>query len=77
MGYTIRSATHRCTEWRNWKTGETTARELYDHLNDPDEAVNLDDHTDQKAVVEKHAALLNSMNPICTPGWKPVLPAVP
>lgn len=74
MGYTIRSATHRYTEWRNWKTGETADRELYDHVNDPDETVNLAGHADQKDIVEKHAVLLGNMNPVCRPGWKPALP---
>jgi len=74
MGYTIRSATHRYTEWRDWKTGATTDRELYDHVHDPDETRNLVNHADQTAVVAKHAALLQGMKPIVTPGWKPVLP---
>lgn len=74
MGYTIRTATHRYTEWRDWKTGRTTARELYDHLNDPDETVNLADKKDQSAIVEKHAEALNAMQPIVRPGWQPVLP---
>ncbi|MCB1277734.1 sulfatase-like hydrolase/transferase, partial [Prosthecobacter sp.] len=77
MGYTIRTATHRYTEWRNWKTGQTTDRELYDHVNDPDETVNLAGHADQKDVLEDHAALLGKMNPVCKPGWKPLLPPVP
>ncbi|MCB1210575.1 MAG: iduronate-2-sulfatase, partial [Verrucomicrobiales bacterium] len=74
MGYTIRSATHRYTEWRDWKTGQTTDRELYDHVNDPDETANIAGQEGQKTTVEKHAALLNAMHPIVTPGWKPVLP---
>lgn len=74
MGYSIRSATHRYTEWRDWKTGQTTDRELYDHTADPDETRNLAGHDEQKAVVSKHAALLEMMKPIVVPGWKPVLP---
>ncbi len=74
MGYSVRSATHRYTEWRDWKTGETTARELYDHTTDPNETRNLADHPGQKAVVAKHAELLGAQNPIVTPDWKPVLP---
>jgi iduronate 2-sulfatase len=74
MGYTLRSATHRYTEWRDWKTGQTTDRELYDHTNDPDETRNLAEHEELKAVVSKHAALLETMKPIVVPGWKPVLP---
>ncbi len=74
MGYTIRTATHRYTEWRDWKTGATTDQELYDHVNDPDETANIAGQDRQKVIVERHAALLNTMHPIVTPGWKPVLP---
>ncbi len=31
MGYSMRTTDVRYTEWRNWKTGEIIARELYDH----------------------------------------------
>lgn len=74
MGYSVRSATHRYTEWRDWKTGETTARELYDHVGDPDETRNMAEQEEQKDVVEKHAALLKGMNPLVTPGWRPAAP---
>lgn len=74
MGYSLRTATHRYTEWRDWKTGETTARELYDHGSDPDETRNLAGQTDQQEMVEKWATLLNGMNPLVKPGWTPVGP---
>lgn len=74
MGYSIRSATHRYTEWRDWKTGETAARELYDHTHDPDETRNIAGQAEQKDVVEKHARLLKDTNPLVTPGWSPPLP---
>lgn len=74
MGYTIRTATHRYTEWRDWKTGTTTARELYDHTTDPDETRNVAAQPSQKAIVEKHAALLTTLNPLVRPGWTPALP---
>lgn len=74
MGYSIRSATHRYTEWRDWRTGEIIAKELYDHINDPDETVNLAGHSDQEPVLERHAALLASTRPAVTPGWRPALP---
>ena len=41
MGYSIRTAEHRYTEWRDFATGRTIARELYDHGSDPGETVNL------------------------------------
>lgn len=74
MGYSIRTATHRYTEWRDWQTGETAARELYDHVNDPDETRNLASDAGQAAVLEQCAALLKDMKPIVTPGWKPAEP---
>ena len=41
MGYSMRAADVRYTEWRNWKTGEIIARELYDHRVDSDENQNV------------------------------------
>jgi iduronate 2-sulfatase len=69
MGYSVRSRTHRYTEWRDWKTGETTARELYDHRTDPDESVNLADHAAERDIVARHAALLEGFEPLVRPGW--------
>ena len=40
MGCSVRTAQVRYTEWRDWKTGETIARELYDSANDPAEMHN-------------------------------------
>ena len=70
----MRSATHRYTEWRDWKTGETVARELYDHLEDPDETVNIAVDAGQAAVLRRHAMLLEEFRPIVRPDWEPVLP---
>ena len=74
MGYSIRTASHRYTEWRDWKSGETVATELYDHSADPDETRNLATAPGKKQVVADHAALLKLLQPIVTPGWKPALP---
>jgi iduronate 2-sulfatase len=74
MGYSIRSNTHRYTEWRDWKSGETTDRELYDHQSDPDETRNLANQDGQIEILERHANLLREMKPIVNPGWKPILP---
>ena len=41
MGYSLRTRHHRYTEWRNWRTGEVVARELYDHQIDPGENKNI------------------------------------
>lgn len=41
MGYSVRTERVRYTEWRDWKTGDVIARELYDALQDPSETKNL------------------------------------
>ncbi len=74
MGYSIRSATHRYTEWRDWKTGATIARELYDHRSDPHETVNCINAPGSREAVTTHEQLLEACEPIVRPGWKPVLP---
>jgi len=73
MGYSIRSATHRYTEWRDWKTGKATDRELYDHRVDRHESRNLAQDPIHLPTVEEHAALLQTIKPVVSPGWKPLL----
>ncbi len=41
MGYSMRTARYRYTEWRDFQTGRVLARELYDHQGDPRETVNV------------------------------------
>ena len=41
MGVSVRTDRIRYTEWRDWTTGETIARELYDHAADPTELNDL------------------------------------
>jgi iduronate 2-sulfatase len=41
MGYSLREDRYRYTEWRAWSTGALLAAELYDHLHDTEETVNL------------------------------------
>lgn len=41
MGYSIRTATHRMVEWRQFSTGKMVSRELYDQAKDPLEQHNL------------------------------------
>jgi len=41
MGYSIRTEQYRYTEWQNFDTKELIDRELYDHVNDPQETVNV------------------------------------
>lgn len=73
MGYSIRTANYRYTEWRDWETGKTIATELYDHRNDPDETRNVAQDQDEMPVAAEHAKLLQELNPIVQQGWKQVL----
>ncbi len=41
MGRSVRTTRYRYTEWRDFKTGELVASELYDHEHDPLETVNV------------------------------------
>jgi iduronate 2-sulfatase len=59
MGCSVRTDKVRYTEWRDWKTGETIARELYDHASDPAELQNsVDDPMFDEARKEAAALLL-------------------
>jgi iduronate 2-sulfatase len=40
MGYSVRTAAGRYTEWRDWKTGRVLGAEYYDHTRDPHELTN-------------------------------------
>ncbi|MEW6303873.1 MAG: sulfatase [Verrucomicrobiota bacterium] len=74
MGYSIRTDRFRYTEWRDWKSGATVARELYDHSADPDETRNVADNSKFSKDVEACAHLLQELRPVVQPGWKPLLP---
>ena len=74
MGYSVRIERYRYTEWRDWKTGEVVARELYDHLNDSGETRNLAAHTAHAAGLAAGIAAVESFHPIVRSGWDPVLP---
>lgn len=52
MGYSIRDERWRLTIWRNRRTGEIAAKELYDEKNDSDETVNVADRSENKRVIE-------------------------
>ena len=43
---------YRYTEWRHTKSGEVRARELYDHIKDPNENVNVIDNADYAQIAE-------------------------
>src|SRR5262249_34082745 len=40
MGYSVRTAAGRYTEWREWRTGRSLGEEWYDHARDPNELTN-------------------------------------
>lgn len=64
MGCSVRTARVRYTEWRDWKTGETLARELYDHASDPAELQNaVDDAQFDDARKEAAELLLEQFPP--------------
>lgn len=65
MGYTLRTATHRYVEWREWKTRKVVARELYDHSTDPDEMINS---------AAKNPGLIKLLSIKMKAGWKAALP---
>ena len=53
MGYALRTNQYRLVEWRDRKTGEPKAYELYDHAADPGEDVNLAARPEHKETVER------------------------
>jgi iduronate 2-sulfatase len=63
MGYSVRTETFRHTEWRDWKSGATIARELYDHRTDPNETHNLADDPAHAEDVKRGAAELLKFQP--------------
>ena len=70
MGYTMRTAQYRYTEWVGYdhsKYGpvwdQVSGRELYDFVNDPDETQNLVDHPQVQQTVQQLKAQLHA-------GWR-------
>jgi len=60
MGYSVRTAAVRYTEWRDWKTKAITARELYATEADPGELKNRLDDPSLKAQQSEAEQLLRS-----------------
>nr|MCS5564921.1 DUF4976 domain-containing protein [Methylococcales bacterium] len=67
MGYAIRTHRYRYVEWRFWQSQRVTARELYDHQNDPHETQNL-------ASQAGHQNTLNPLSRLLADGWQAALP---
>lgn len=63
MGCSVRTAAVRYTEWRDWKTGETVVRELYDAAKDPAEMHNAIDSPALAAAQREAASLLAKQFP--------------
>lgn len=63
MGCSVRTSNVRYTEWRDWKSGEVVARELYDHGSDPAETRNAIDDPRLKSSLAEARALLTAQFP--------------
>jgi iduronate 2-sulfatase len=61
MGYSLRTARYRYTEWRKRQGKEVLARELYDYQADPNESVNRAGDPAHAGLLEKLARQLASV----------------
>jgi len=57
-GFSIRTTSHRYTEWRDLKTGQVIERELYDLSSSPVEDINLSADPAFREIIEYHNRLL-------------------
>jgi len=64
MGYSVRTAEWRYTEWRNWETGAVEASELYDHTDERPELENLVAAPPDPAAFEEARRLLRGQFPV-------------
>lgn len=69
MGYTMRTDLYRYTEWVNFKTGESLARELYDHRQDEAEIHNVSEDSRYTQMITEFAQQLRE-------GWRGALPEI-
>ena len=65
MGYSMRTARYRYTEWRQRQGGKVVARELYDIEKDPGANANVVSSPEKAGVVAKHAEIMKK-------GWRGV-----
>lgn len=67
MGYSMRTDRYRYTEWIKLSTRERIATELYDHMTDPEENVNIANEPENKNLVTRLSKQLSD-------GWRQALP---
>jgi len=67
MGYAVRTDRYRYVEWRDWKTEDIIARELYDSDRDPGEMKNLASDPSFRETVDEVSKMLRA-------GWRAALP---
>lgn len=70
MGYSVRTAAGRYTEWRDWNTGKVVGTEYYDHKRDRNELTNAHDPANESADVKVARAALHAQFPPDTPPAK-------
>ena len=63
MGYTLRTDSHRYTEWQDHQSGEIKERELYDHSSSHDEAANV-------AGAEGNSGTIDELSDMLASGWE-------
>jgi iduronate 2-sulfatase len=63
MGYSVRTAAVRYTEWRDWRTGATIARELYEEADAPAEIRSLPDEARLAGAQAEAERLLSGLFP--------------
>ena len=61
MGYAMRTERYRYIEWLDKETGETIARELYDHETDPAENENIAGRPDYESLLAQLGAALERL----------------
>ncbi|MEX0584995.1 MAG: sulfatase/phosphatase domain-containing protein, partial [Pirellulales bacterium] len=64
MGVSVRTAKARYTEWRDWKTGEPVARELYADADEPGETRSLIDEPAAAEMQREAQGLLRQQFPL-------------
>ena len=70
MGYSVRTAAGRYTEWRDWKTGKLLGAEYYDHTRDPHELTNRLDTAAETENLKAARRALHKQFPPNTPPAK-------